>query len=236
MTEQTQIPLEKPKAIKTEPAPPPVAVVEPAENLPAQTDSAALAPAVNLGSIYTNPAAFEHCKRVATVFSHSQLVPEHYRGKLADCIIAVELAGRLDVHPMMVMQNTHVVHGKPGLDGKFVIALMNTRGRFDEPLTFDEVGERGKDSYGIRCWTKLKGKVVEYTITVTDAKNWGWFQKNGSAWQKDPKLMASYRSAKFLANTYCPEVLMGLSTKDELEDIVDAEPVGATALKAKLVE
>lgn len=234
MSEQTQIPLEKTRTVKGGEQLP-VEEKLPA-NLPVETDTAALAPSVNLGSIYTNPAAFEHCKRVATVFSHSQLVPEHYRGKLADCIIAVELANRLDVHPMMVMQNTHVVHGKPGLDGKFVIALMNTRGRFDEPLTVDEGVERGKDTYGSRWRTKLKGKTVEYTITVADAKNWGWYQKNGSAWQKDPKLMATYRSAKFLANTYCPEVLMGLSTSDEIADIVEVGPVGAAALKMKLQE
>ena len=38
-----------------------------------------------------------------------------------------------------------------------------------------------------------------------------------------PEQMLMYRAASFFARTYCPEVLMGFSTADEVEDITDVQ-------------
>ena len=77
---------------------------------------------------------FNHVQRIAKVFAESNLVPEQYRGKVADCIIAAQMAFRLQVDPFMFMQNTYVVHGRPGMEAKLAIALVNERGPFEGPI------------------------------------------------------------------------------------------------------
>lgn len=51
----------------------------------------------------------------------------------------------------------------------------------------------------------------------------GWYTKDNSKWVTMPMLMLSYRAAAFWQRIYCPEISMGLITKEEYEDISDAE-------------
>lgn len=51
----------------------------------------------------------------------------------------------------------------------------------------------------------------------------GWTKKNGSKWQSMPSQMLRYRAAAFWQRVYCPEISMGLITKEEADDIQDAE-------------
>lgn len=174
------------------------------------------------GSIYENPIAFEHMQRVAKMFAaSSQLVPQSYRKNLADCMIAVETARQLEIHPLIFMQNSYVVHGKPALEGKLLIALMNTRGPFKHSLMFDFTGEKFKDDRTCRCWSRHKDTdtLVFEEMSIADAKRWGWYSKKDSMWPKDPDLMLRYRTAAFLCRTYCPELTMGFRTVDEALDI-----------------
>jgi len=53
----------------------------------------------------------------------------------------------------------------------------------------------------------------------------GWASKAGSKWKSIPDLMFRYRSAMFLARLYCPEVLLGMHSVDELHDI---QPIDVT--------
>src|SRR5665213_2927087 len=68
---------------------------------------------------------FEHMQRVAAVFASSTIIPEHYRGNVGNCFIALQMSTRLKVDPFMFMQNTHVVYGTPGMDAKPVTALIH---------------------------------------------------------------------------------------------------------------
>lgn len=180
------------------------------------------APIAITGSIYENPVAFEHMQRVAKMFAaSSQLVPQAYRKNIADCLIAVETSRQLGIHPLIFMQNSYLVHGKPALEGKLLIALMNTRGPFKHSLMFDFTGEKFKDDRTCKCWSVHKDtdSIVFEEMSIADSKRWGWYQKKDSAWPKDPDLMLRYRTAAFLCRTYCPELVMGFRTVDEALDM-----------------
>jgi len=60
-------------------------------------------------------------------------------------------------------------------------------------------------------------------VSIEMAKAEGWFQKNGSKWQTMPEQMLRYRAASFFGKLYAPEILMGMSTSDELHDIIEGE-------------
>lgn len=48
--------------------------------------------------------------------------------------------------------------------------------------------------------------------------------KNGSKWRTMPKLMLAYRAAAFFGRLYAPELLLGIHSDDELNDIAPSIP------------
>jgi len=178
------------------------------------------------GSLFFDVVMFEHVQRVAQVFAKSDMVPDHFKNNIPNCIIGLNLAERMGVDPFMLFQNMYIVHGNPGIEAKLAIALTNGCGRF-EPLQFKQENKGKGDSWECVAYAKdLKsGKVLESAaVSIQMAKNEGWYGKKGSKWQTMPELMLEYRSAMFFARVYCPEVLLGLKTREEIYDIVDLEP------------
>ena len=49
---------------------------------------------------YFNAEKFALAQRVATVFAQSQLVPDHLRNKMPDCLIALEMAEAMGESPL----------------------------------------------------------------------------------------------------------------------------------------
>lgn len=70
------------------------------------------------------------------------------------------------------------------------------------------------------------GEILESDpITIDTAIKEGWYTKIGSKWVTMPSLMLTYRAAAFWQRMYCPEISMGFITKEEADDIQDAEYV-----------
>ena len=80
------------------------------------------------------------------------------------------------------------------------------------------------------------GEILESDpITIDAAIKEGWYTKSGSKWVTMPSLMLTYRAAAFWQRMYCPEISMGFITKEEADDIQDAEYVDIPS-KDKLSE
>lgn len=190
-------------------------------------------------SIFEDASAFEYANRVAIPLSKSTMVPVAYQGSVSNCIVALEMSHRLGESVLMVMQNTSVIYGKPSLDSKFLIALINDKAGFAEPLEFEFSGEG--DSWACYAYTTRKnGKLVKgATVSVAMAKLEGWWDKKGSKWPTMTELMLMYRAAAFFCRVHCPGVAMGMHTQDEATDIgyVETETVSKTVaedLNAKI--
>jgi len=172
---------------------------------------------------------FELLQRTAKAFASSDLVPAQYKGNLANCMIAMDMAQRIGANPLMAMQNLYVVHGTPSWSSKFLIATINACGRFSS-LRYEWKGEPGKDEYGCRAWAieKSTGERLDgIWVTWSLVKAEGWSSKNGSKWKTMPDQMFIYRAAAFWQRAYAPELGMGLSTAEEMHDIVDVNPDGS---------
>lgn len=170
--------------------------------------------------------SFELMQRVSKAFSSSELVPEKYRGNVANCMIAVDMSNRMGASPLMVMQNLYVVHGNPGWSAKFLIATINASGNYSS-LRYEWKGEPGAKDYGCRAWAierdtdqRLDGIWVTWEMVRAE----GWDAKNGSKWKTMPDQMFIYRAAAFWQRAYAPEIGMGLQTVEELADIIDVTP------------
>lgn len=174
---------------------------------------------------------FEAAQRMAQALASSSIVPEAYRGKqgVANCLVAMELASRTGASVMMVMQNVHIIQGKPSWSATFLIASVNSCGRFS-PLRFETEGEQMKEGWRCRAVaTELAtGDALEGEwITVGMVHGEGWASKAGSKWKTMPGQMIRYRAASFWTRVYAPEISLGMRTLDEVEDF--NEPIQASA-------
>ena len=79
---------------------------------------------------FTTLQSFELMQRAAKLLSAAQLVPKEYQNNIPNCTIALNMANRIGADPLMVMQNLVIVHGKPTWSSQFLIATVNTCGRF----------------------------------------------------------------------------------------------------------
>lgn len=193
--------------------------------------------------------AFELVQRQARALASSTLVPNEYRGdrNLGNVIVAINLAKRIGCDPFMVMQNVDIIHGRPGMRAKFLIACVNATKRFT-PIRFRWEGEPMKGCPGSSCRAVAKDRedgeeCVGPAITWMMAQKEGWVSKKGSKWQTMPELMFCYRAAAFWQRLYAPELSMGIQTREEVEDMTPAgygevvvDDRGSSGLARKLGE
>jgi hypothetical protein len=162
--------------------------------------------------------AFGLAQRQATALATSDLVPAAYQGNVANCLIAMNLAKRIGTDPLMVMQNLDVIHGKPSFRSTFMIACLNQSGIFS-PLRYRFEGEGDDRTCFAYATEKSTGELIEGPkVSIAMAKAEGWYNRKGSKWKTMPDLMQSYRAAAFFVRTIAPELTMGLSTAEEMED------------------
>lgn len=170
-------------------------------------------------SFLTAFESFPQMMQVAEMLAQSTIVPQRYQKNPGSIIIALDMAARAKLNPLMVMQNLYTVYGTPSFSGKFAISLLRRCGlwrsiRWDyrEPGNW----EKGVWLVGVPMdgTPEVCGPVIDRQLAIS----MGWMGKNDSMWQKMPDQMARYRAASWFANTNCPEVLMGLPTVEEVQD------------------
>lgn len=176
-------------------------------------------------NVWQDKEQFNQLMRVSTMLSKSALVPQNYQDKPQDCFIAVEMATRMNISPIFVMQNLYVVKGKPSWAGQACMAMINACGKYKD-VKHVYTGEKGKENRG--CYvtaTRISdGEIVNGTeVTMALAKSEGW--TSNSKWRNMPEQMLAYRAASFFARVFCPEALMGLQT---YEEVIDAEQKNTT--------
>jgi hypothetical protein len=197
---------------------------------PAQTQSRDIS---NFG-LLLDEGSFNHLQRVAKMYAESTLVPDHFKKNIANCAIGIQMAMRLRMDPYMFLQHCYIVHGRPGIEGKLAIALLNSSGLIRGSIKYRFVGQG--ENYGcVAMVVNRDGETIEGPpVTWKLVKAEGWDKPKGtqtSKWATMPELMFHYRSAMFLVRTHFPEVLLGMLTTEELEDIgtIDVQPAPPSA-------
>ena len=170
---------------------------------------------------YTDTGAMQKLYKMAATMAKSDFLPDAYKGRPENVMLAMDMASRMGMGFMTVCQNLYIVKGKPSWSGQFCVAAIKGCGRYDD-VEFVWVGDEGTENFGcymqareIKTGKIVKGSVVDWKMVKAE----GWLSKNGSKWATMPEQMFKYRAAAFFARTECPEVLMGLQTVDEVKDV-----------------
>ena len=203
-------------------------------------------------SLFTTKDSFDEGFRIARALSSSELVPVAYRGedKVPNAMIAMDMANRIGVSPIVVMQNLHIIEGRPSWASPFIVSALNSCGLFSpiryrlEKLGAREIshetwegpkGDRRKVvkkvsvnemtciAYAIE---KETGEVLEGPeVSISMAVREGWYYRAGSKWQTMPDLMIRYRAAAFFGRLYAPHILNGMGTEEEAYDIAEPKDI-----------
>lgn len=119
---------------------------------------------------------FEAMQRCAQPYAQSTIVPTQYQNNIGNCIIALDLAYRMKLPALTVMQNLYIVNGNPSWASKFLVASINTCGRFTNlryrkrSLGYFE----GTIKYQEYEYDKAKGKktIVVKEMEAPNIENW----------------------------------------------------------------
>lgn len=193
-------------------------------------------PATQGGGMLTAFRDLEQMFKFSQYISESPIVPKSFQKNPGSVMIALNMAQRLNMDPLMVMQNIVIVNGNAGLSGKMAIALLNRSPKYrrieyqflngkDFSAGMRVVGHRADDP-------EDKRPDVGTAITPQMATAEGW-TKNPK-WQTMQEQMLRYRAAAFFARAFVPEELLGMQTAEELEDTYAQETMrDATPRRAR---
>lgn len=169
--------------------------------------------------------SFDKLMEMSNMLAKSTIVPVAYQNRPENTFVALDMASRLGVSPMVVMQNLYIIQGKPSWSGQAMASMIRNSAEFRN-VELNYVGTPNTDSWGafitadrISTGKTLKGG----TVTIAIAKKEGWLQKAGSKWQTMPEIMLAYRAYAWFGRVYCPEILMGLQTTEEVHDVDGGE-------------
>ena len=171
---------------------------------------------------YMNGDALNKAYKNALVLAKSELLPDAYKGRAENVLIAMDMASRTGFSLMQIMQNLYIVRGKPSWSGSFCMNAIKACGKYDK-VKYVMVGDSPADrNFGVyvQAVDRATGETVRgVTVTWDMVKAEGWDSKPGSKWKTMPELMFKYRAAAFFARTECPEVLQGVRDEYEQRDI-----------------
>lgn len=195
-------------------------------------------------SILTNGELFNRLRTLSEVMANSgNFVPEHYRGKPDACMAVVMQAARWGMDPFAVAQKTFIVgnSGVLGYEAQLVNAVINTMAPTKDRMHFEWFGAwenivgrfvektssqnkkyiapgwnlNDEAGVGVRAWATLKGESEprELVLMLSQAQ-----VRNSTLWATDPRQQLAYLAVKRWARLYCPDVILGVYTADEIDE------------------
>ncbi|RKG47500.1 hypothetical protein D7V64_16640 [Acinetobacter cumulans] len=192
-------------------------------------------------------------ERTAEIMAGSRMtVPKHLQGNVGDCMAIIMQAAQWQMNPYAVAQKTHMVNNVLGYEAQLVNAVITSRAPVKERLHFEWYGDwskvNGKDdkspTVGVRVSATLRGENAPRVIDISMAQVGP--VRNSPLWAADPRQQIAYLATKRWARLYCPDVILGVYTPDEVieREELDITPVqstvkkhqGASGLKAQMAE
>jgi hypothetical protein len=172
------------------------------------------------------PQNFGELVEFAKMAARSTLVPRDYLGKPENILLAIQMGSEIGLAPMQSLQNISVINGRPAVWGDAMLGLCR-----QSPVCKDVVerfeGE-GKTLTAICIAKRAGAEPIERRFSMDDAERAGLASKAGT-WQQYPKRMLQMRARGFALRDAFPDVLRGLISAEEAEDIPTGKTIEGTA-------
>lgn len=165
------------------------------------------------------PALVDYSKALAA----SDLLPDAYRGKPANVLVAIEYGKALGLNPMAAIQGITVIKGKPTASASLMAGLVRNAGH--------KLRVTGDDKRAECIIIRSDDPDFEFKTvwTIDRAKKAGL--TSNPTWAKYPDAMLKARAISECARNACSEILAGVQyTSEELGGT--EEPATVTARRA----
>ncbi len=142
--------------------------------------------------------------------SESGLLPDSYRGKPENILVALGYAEALGLAPMIAIQQINVIKGKPSMSAQLMASLARRAGhklritKVDGGVWAQLVRRDDPDHVFRAHWDMNRAKAAGLT-------------GKGGQWSSDPMTMLKWRAITEVVREACPEVLAGAYSSDELD-------------------
>ena len=169
---------------------------------------------------------FEQAQKVADYINKSALVPDAYRGKPADIVIAMQYGMELGLSPMQSLQSVAVINGRPTIWGDALPAVVMQHHDFED-LDAPEPTGSDPETWVASCTVRRRGRTpITRTFSTVDAKLAGLWKKSGP-WSQYPKVMLMNRARAFALRAAFPDRMKGIITAEEAIDITPVAPTAS---------
>jgi hypothetical protein len=203
-----------------------IAEQAPAENLPAPRPRTAVFPIV--------PATWQEVTAIAGAICRAKMAPKSYCNQQGEpypdkVAIAIMHGMEVGMPPMAALQSLAVINGMPGLYGDGMLAVVRASGLLED---FAEELEWDKDGpVKATCRVKRRGEPTWGVMECAryDAQKAGWWTKAGS-WSLTPHRMLQMRARGWALRDKFADVLRGLHSAEEIQDMVDITPQAAASM------
>ncbi|WP_404941622.1 RecT family recombinase [Pseudomonas danubii] len=216
--------------------------------------------ATSTSALVLDGDSLDKMMRLADVMATGRAtLPKHFYGNPADCLAVVMQSMQWKMNPFAVAQKTHLVNGVLGYEAQLVNAVITTCAPVLDRLHYEwfgawekvigqftiKNGDKGEyrvpgwkledeKGLGVKVWATFRGedepRVLE--LLLAQART-----RNSTLWADDPRQQLAYLATKRWSRLYCPDVILGVYSPDELEEttlvVRDVSP-GATSAPGDL--
>lgn len=191
----------------------PATATDESETIPALPDL----PAINGRTDWLGvPKDFAEAIQFAELIAGSNIVPKEFRGNPGDVLIVVQMGSDVGLSWAQALQNIAVINGKPSMYGDAVLAVVRSSGKLD---SFAEWWSDDMSQATCRAMRVGDPVAVERSFSVADAKAAGLTEKPGP-WKQYRARMLQMRARAWTLRDLFPDVLKGISVREEAEDLV----------------
>lgn len=165
------------------------------------------------------PQSLSEAREFSKELAASGLVPECYRNKPTDILVAIQWGYELNLQPLQALQNITVMKGKPTVWGDTLLSLVVSHPAF---AGCDETVANNIATCTVK--RKTKGGIQETvrTFSKQDAEVAELWSKRGP-WQTYPKRMLQMRARGFALRDAFPDALKGVISTEEAMDHPEPE-------------
>lgn len=160
------------------------------------------------------PASMGEAMEFAKLMAVTTAVPPHLRGKPGDCLAVAMQAWRWEADPFAVASKTYFVNDRIAYEAQLVNAIVYAKAPLEGRLQVDWKGDGEKMVCTVTGRFKNDPNVHTITQDVATITT-----KNSPLWKQAPRQQLAYFTTRLWARLFCPEVLMGIYTPDELVDV-----------------
>jgi len=201
-----------------------------------------------LQNLLFNHQAMAQLHALATTMASSKIsVPAHFRGNVGDCMAVCMQAAQWRMNPYAVAQKMFIAQGgQLAYEAQLVNAVVTSNAPIKSRLDYEFLGnwekilgkvveregkgggkyfaaawnQNDEEGLGVRVYATLKGEDTPRELHLLLKQCYPRFS---TQWATDPQQQITYLAVKKWARRFCPDVILGVYTPDELQDYAPAE-------------